>query len=252
MISYKKVGNSKTVIILCHGFGEASFIWSELVLQLSTTYTCIIPSLPGCEKTNLYDYISIDGMANDIYNIMLHEQITTSYFVGHSMGGYIGLAFAKKHESLLLGLLLVNSTIYADTLEKIDARKKINEFIEANTVLDYAKISIPNLYSKTSSTLLKNSINTHIAQTAALVSKEALIAQNNAMIERSSSETFIKETHLPIGFVIGKDDEVIPLEKSLAQSILPEKSYVKILDNVGHMSMQETNIAPFIIEFIEA
>ncbi len=250
MISYKKVGNGNTKIILCHGFGEASFIWDNLVTHLSKTYTCIIPSLPGCEETDLYDYVSIDSMANDIYNVIMHEQILTCYFVGHSMGGYIGLAFAKKHESLLHGLLLVNSTIYADTQEKIDARKKTNEFIKANTVLDYAKISIPNLYSVTSKALYKNIISKHIAQTAAVISKEALIAQNKAMIERPSSEAFIIETLLPIGFIIGKQDEVIPLQKSLTQSVLPKNSYIKVLDNVGHMSIQETNIAPYIIEYI--
>jgi pimeloyl-ACP methyl ester carboxylesterase len=252
MLSYKKTGTGKKVLLLCHGFGEAAFIWNTLTEELSKEYICIIPSLPGCGESSLYENLSIESMAEDMYEIIKYEKINEFYFAGHSMGGYIGLAFAKKYELLLKGLLLINSTVYVDTPEKIEARKKTNAFISNNTLKDYLKVSVPNLYSENSKQTLKPTIDKHIELSIQQISKEALIAQNTAMIERPSSELYITKTALPIGFIIGRQDEVIPLEKSLTQSILPQQSYVKILNNIGHVSMQETNIASFVFEFVNA
>ncbi len=67
----------------------------------------------------------------------------------------------------------------------------------------------------------------------------SLVSYQEAMIRRPDRTAVLKHSGLPILFVIGEDDPVIPLNDSLQQSYLPELSYIHILKNTGHMGMME-------------
>jgi pimeloyl-ACP methyl ester carboxylesterase len=73
------------------------------------------------------------------------------------------------------------------------------------------------------------------------------------MIERPDRTKVLKTFKKPILFVIGKNDNAVPLKASLDQCHLPSISYVKILQNSGHMGMweekKEANV--FLLEFIK-
>jgi pimeloyl-ACP methyl ester carboxylesterase len=241
-IHYTKIGKGKTILLLCHGFGESAFIWDNLAKKLAKKFTLIIPNLQGCHPTPLINKnLRIIHMVNNLHEIICKEKIKKFCFLGHSMGGYIGLAYAKKYESFLQSLCLINSTAFPDTPEKKEQRKKTNQFIAKNPIEIYLKTSIPNLYG----TAFKNkgAINNHIKNAEINISKEALIAQNTAMIYRLGSIAYLKKTKLPIHFIIGQADQVIPLAKSEAQAYLPFYPKVHILPNVGHMSFIEVDIS---------
>jgi pimeloyl-ACP methyl ester carboxylesterase len=56
--------------------------------------------------------------ADCIHALLRHENISSCIMLGHSMGGYITLAFAEKYPLLLTGLGLIHSTAFADSEEK--------------------------------------------------------------------------------------------------------------------------------------
>ena len=122
-ISYSVQGKGKPVVLL-HGFGEDSSIWDQQVLFLKEHCLLIVPDLPGSGKSDLLklkvepDPISIDDYADCIYSLLQHEAIPFCIMLGHSMGGYITLAFAEKYPLLLEGFGLIHSTAYADSEEK--------------------------------------------------------------------------------------------------------------------------------------
>ncbi len=68
---------------------------------------------------------------------------------------------------------------------------------------------------------------------------KALIQYCRAMIKRPERIEVLKQTTLPVLFIIGEKDQAIPLQQSLAQCHLPSMSYVHILPNAGHMGMIE-------------
>src|SRR5258708_8110839 len=119
-IFYQDVGKGAPVLLI-HGFGETSEVWKNQTEYLKNDFHLIVPDLPGSGKSEMIDDMSIEGMAEVVRAIFNSEspEVPPSggfrgVFIGHSMGGYITLAFADKYPELLNGFGLLHSTSYAD------------------------------------------------------------------------------------------------------------------------------------------
>src|SRR5690348_5403533 len=120
LISYSVEGEGKAVVLL-HGFAEDRRIWNNQAAFLKNQFKLIIPDLPGSGKSGLLTYktsISVDNYADCIHALLKEEQIEQCILLGHSMGGYITLAFAEKFAYLLKAFGFVHSTAFADSEEK--------------------------------------------------------------------------------------------------------------------------------------
>lgn len=104
--------------MLIHGFGEDAAIWNNQTEYLKDKFQLIIPDLPGSGKSEMTDDMSMEGMAEVIHSIIRQEDIDACTVIGHSMGGYITLAFAEKYPDYLSAFGLFHSTAYADSDEK--------------------------------------------------------------------------------------------------------------------------------------
>src|SRR5690606_879742 len=86
---------------------------------------CIVPRIPGSGGSSLLSgNPSIETYADVIKAIVDAEQLRFYNLVGHSMGGYISLAYAKKYTDGLKGITLFHSSAYADSEEKKETRRK--------------------------------------------------------------------------------------------------------------------------------
>src|SRR5687767_13377022 len=93
-IFYRILGSGNPVVLL-HGFGEDSAIWKNQVDYLQDKFQLIIPDLPGSGKSTMdHGPWTMDRFADAIKSILDQESINNCVFIGHSMGGYITLAFA--------------------------------------------------------------------------------------------------------------------------------------------------------------
>src|SRR5690606_23251687 len=129
---------------------EDHTIWHNQIAYFKNQYQLIIPDLPGSGLSELCNNMSIEGMA-DVVKTIVDESVKSCgekiVLVGHSMGGYIALAYAEKYPEDLCGLGLFHSTSYADSKEKIITRKKGIEFIETHGAFAFLKATLPNLFS---------------------------------------------------------------------------------------------------------
>ncbi|WP_369407157.1 alpha/beta fold hydrolase [Seonamhaeicola sediminis] len=108
-----------SAIVLLHGFLENSNIWKPFIPQLSKKNRVVCIDLLGHGQTECLGYIhSMELMAEVVETVLKHLKIRRSIFVGHSMGGYVALAFAEKNPDNVKGLCLMNSTARSDTQEK--------------------------------------------------------------------------------------------------------------------------------------
>src|SRR3954464_11833402 len=144
-IFYRSKGKGPAIVLL-HGFAEEGSIWKQQ-FDIFTNHRLIIPDLPGSGGSEITDDMSIDGMAVTINEFLKASGIRRCILIGHSMGGYITLAYAEKFKDSLNGFGLVHSTAYPDSNEKIETRNKGISFIEQQGAYEFLKISIPNLYS---------------------------------------------------------------------------------------------------------
>ncbi|MGZ5286357.1 MAG: alpha/beta fold hydrolase [Flavisolibacter sp.] len=242
-ISYKIIGEGPLVVLL-HGFGEDSSIWNHQVKALKD-YRLLIPDLPGTGNSEMTADMSLEGMAESIKNLVALEQNLHAgsadrrfSLLGHSMGGYITLAFAEQYPNLLNGFGLIHSTAYADSPEKILTRRKGMEFVEKHGAYEFLKTSIPNLYAPLSKENHPEWIEEHLNDVRNF-SGAALVNYYDSMIKRPDRTEILKTTELPVLFILGKYDNAVPLKDGLEQCYLPSLSYIDVLYQSGHMGMIE-------------
>lgn len=237
-IFYRIAGSGKPVLFI-HGFGEDGEVWNnQLGLISSNPFQFIIPDLPGSGKSELIDNMSMEGMADVILSIIRQENITHLTIIGHSMGGYILLAFAEKYPKYLNAFGLYHSTAYADSEEKKAARRKGIDFINEHSAFEFLKTSTLNLFSPKTKDTKAQLVNEFI-ESLSNFSSAALVSYYHAMIYRPDRTIILKEAKIPILFIMGEYDNAIPLNDCLQQCHLPEKSYIHILFQSGHMGMLE-------------
>jgi pimeloyl-ACP methyl ester carboxylesterase len=236
-IVYRVYGNGKPVMLV-HGFGETGDVWQTQVDFLKDSFQLIVPDLPGSGQSEMIDDMSIEGMAEVVKTILEAEAAKKVAMIGHSMGGYITLAFAEKYPGYLNSFGLFHSTTFADTEEKKAARRKGIEFTREHGAYDFLKSTIPNLFSEQSKSTMRSAVE-HLIAKGKYFRPEAIIAYYEAMISRPDRTAILKNTKLPVLFIIGENDITIPMQDMLKQSHLPGKSFIHILHQSAHLGMLE-------------
>ncbi|GAC1439300.1 MAG: alpha/beta hydrolase [Sediminibacterium sp.] len=240
-ITYRTTGSGQPVVLL-HGFGEDSHIWDLQVTFLQEHCLLIVPDLPGSGRSSILQpaasVVRVEDYADCIHALLLHEKISSCCMLGHSMGGYITLAFAEKYPSLLNGFGLIHSTAFADSEEKKENRRRGIALMGQYGGTPFLRNTIPGLFGED----FKKSHPEKVAELVAAASRfttEALQQYYQAMLLRPDRTAVLKSNPLPVLFVIGTADTAAPLSAVLPQTHLPLKSYIHILDGVGHMGMWE-------------
>ena len=227
------------VVVLLHGFGENETVW-ESCMHLSQTCKLIVPQLPGTGDSEMIPDMSMEGMASCLKHLLDIETNTSEpvILLGHSMGGYITLAFAAQYPALIAGFGLVHSTAFADSEGKRATREKGIDFITKNGAAAFLKASIPNLYGALTRSQNPGKVEQHI-EIGTRFSDEALVAYYRAMLDRPDRTSVLKETPVPVLFLFGREDAAVPLSEGLRQCHLPKLSYIHIHQTAGHMGMVE-------------
>jgi pimeloyl-ACP methyl ester carboxylesterase len=236
-IFYRSIGDGPAVVLL-HGFGEEGSIWKNQYENLDGV-RLLVPDLPGSGKSPSVNDMTMEGLADAVHalvrGVLPGEQII---LVGHSMGGYIALAYAEKYAETLAGLGLFHSSAFADSDEKKDTRRKGIAFINENGAQAFLKTTIPNLYAPATREKYPSWINGHISSTHNF-SGAALVSYYESMMKRPDRTAVLKNARVPVLLVLGKFDSAVPLEDGLKQTHMADLSYIHILGEAGHMGMIE-------------
>ena len=242
ILSYEIEGNGIPVMLV-HGFGEDAYVWNEIAQALASEYQIIIPHLSGSylspiQNLLLVDNISMESMAVDLHKILEAENIDQVVMLGHSMGGYITLAFAEKYENKLCAFGLIHSTSYADSDAKKEARLKSIEFLKNNSTQSFLEVATPNLFGEKYKTSHPEKIN-ELIERASQIPEASMMAYLRAMRKRKDRTDIIKNTTKPVFFCIGMKDNAVNPEDAIVQSKIPEKAQTLILEEAGHQGMME-------------
>jgi len=253
-VFYRASGQGKTVMLV-HGFCEDGNIWNDLIKKLEKNFRVIVPDIPGSGKsTNLKvedTPVSIDDYAEVLIQVLKNESVSDCTVIGHSMGGYITLAIAEKHPGILNGFGLFHSTAFADNEERKQTRLKSIDFIQTHDAVSFLRTAIPGLFTDKFKQEHADVIE-KLIDAGSSFSSETLIQYQKAMINRPERKIVLQKTRLPVLFIIGEKDQVIPVQQSLEECHLPFVNNVHILPNAAHMSMLEESelCADIIISFL--
>lgn len=254
-LSYIDEGVGPVTILLIHGFGEDNQVWANQVAFLSKQFRIIAPNLPGvhCKPLPMQPNSTptISQYVEVLHSLMHHLQIEQYFIMGHSMGGYIGGAFADYYTNHVQGLGLIHSTTYADTEVKKDSRLKVASFLQAFGTRQFLETATPNLFGPGFKQAHPEQIQ-KIIESGSDISSEAMIQFVMAMHTRKAFTHLLVQNKLPILMVIGEADMAVPLEDALAQAKLLAPKNVIQLKGIGHMGMLEASqqVNEAIVQFV--
>lgn len=237
-VTFLEKGKGKAVVLL-HGFLGSHKIWEQTINDLSKSYRVIAIDLPGHGHTDCVGYAhSMDLMAKCVKSVLDSLKLKRYVIVGHSMGGYVGLAFADLFPDSLRGLCLYHSTGYADSTEKKKDRLRAINAVKANRGI-YTKATIRNLFATKNLKYLKEEISFATA-IAKETSKKGIIAALHGMRDRPRRDIILGLVKYPIMMVIGEHDNVLHYEQLLEQAELIKNKTVLYLEHDGHFGFLES------------
>ena len=233
-IAYVDKGEGEVVVLL-HGFCGSFGYWENVIPELSKSYRVIALDLPGHgESDSDIKDCSIENYADIIKALLDQLRIQKITMFGHSLGGYITLAFAEKYSGSLNGFSLVHSTAFPDSDEAKKGRvanveKVNNEGIEV--LIDGLG---PKLFSPDN---VEQDYVKAAKEIGYLTSPQGAVCALTAMKNRIDRNHVLNTTQLPVLLIAGEQDQIIPVEKTF--SVSRDNIQQKIVKNSGHMSMYE-------------
>lgn len=131
-IHYQIQGDGPFILLL-HGFLEDHLIWEEIHPLLSDRFTLVMPDLPGHGKSAvLSETQSMSEMGEAIQALLDHLGIDQYDLMGHSMGGYVGLAMLEQKPEKVNRFFLLNSTPEADSEQRKKNRNRGIQLMDQN------------------------------------------------------------------------------------------------------------------------
>ena len=236
-ISYHLSGEGNTVVLL-HGFMEDHSIWDDFSGELSQKYRVIRIDLPGHGGSSVFgDVHTMEFMADAVRLVLETEHAGPCIMAGHSMGGYVSLAYARKYGDDLQGIVLFHSHAAADDEQGRVNRDRTIEIVNGEHGA-FIHACIPTLFCEDTVDLFSMEIE-GLRKRSMQTPVRGITAALAGMRDRPDSMELLGEITVPVFFIIGKKDAKIPLEKIMEQLPAPANSEALIIDNIGHMGFIE-------------
>ena len=238
-----------SIIVLLHGYLENLSMWDFCIPAMIAFNRVIAIDLLGHGKTECLGYIhTIEDQADMVFAVLQNLQIKKATIVGHSMGGYVALAFAELYPEYLKSLVLMNSTALEDSAERKKNRDRAIKMVKKDYA-SFVRISISNLFSQENRTLLEAEIE-NVKIEALKTPVQGIIAAQEGMKIRKDRQLLLQSLKIPVLLILSIKDPVLDYEENLKQI---ENTTVKVATLPdGHMSHIEnkSELLAILLKFI--
>ena len=228
-------GRGRAVLFL-HGFLENRRMWQQTIKALPRTIRKITLDLPGHGDSENLGYVhTMEEMAELVQALMKHLYLRKAVLCGHSMGGYVALAFAEKYPDHLKGLILMNSNSRADSEEKKLNRNRAIKLVKQN-YQSFIRNAIPALFAEGNRKRLKKEI-AKVRKEALRTSVQGIVAALEGMKIRVDREPILAFAPYPILFIASAQDPVLPIK--VLEEQMEHTAVQGLKFQEGHMSHLE-------------
>lgn len=257
-VHYYRVGSGPPLVLL-HGTAASLHTWEGWKKELQDEFTIIALDLPAFGLTGPHperDY-SPAAYADFLYDFVETLALDSFHLAGNSLGGLIAWNFTAQYPEKVEKLVLVDPSGFPKLVEEPDALA----FQLANN-----RLTAPLLKYITPRSLVEASLKDVYADdgkvTAALVDRyyDMMLREGNrqAFIDRSRSKVradtaLLAQIEMPVLIIWGAEDTWIPAADAERFSALLPDDQVVILDNLGHVPMEEAPdvTAPLVRHFLK-
>ncbi len=233
---YYKVEGKGPVIVLLHGFLLNSTYWRNLIPELLKKNQVLTIDLPGHGKSGCISEIHSMELMAEVVNFILEElKITSANFIGHSMGGYITLAFAEKYESKVKTIVLLNSTPLPDSPESKINRDRAIAVINNNSQI-FIRMAITNLFPEKNQLRFSSEIEVLINE-ASFFPIKGITAAIKGMKNRIDRTSVLKSFEGNKYLICGEEDPIVHFSIVKKAAKISNTTLIKVKS--GHMSLIE-------------
>ena len=241
----KDINENQKTIVLLHGYLETMNIWNELVDLLKDKYRVIVLDMPGHGLTDSAPAqkggVSVNTMefGADVVKALIEKCNAKKVVLGgHSMGGYVTLAFCRKYPGALQKAIIFNSNPYKDDPSKAEDRKREIDVIRAGKLDMLAELSIPKMFKPENLRLFDDKI-METLELCDMHNPEGIVASVMGMQQREDTTDIMENPPVPMMMFEGDSDRFLDLE-GVTQMIrkFPKVKHI-LLENTGHNSFIE-------------
>jgi pimeloyl-ACP methyl ester carboxylesterase len=246
---YKEVYGAGDPILCLHGLGANVYSWRHFIAPFSQHNKLILVDFKGCGRSPkpLDTHYSTEEKVEDIYKLILEENLTNLTLVGNSLGGAVALLVAlrlgKQQPDRLSKLVLIDSAGDQGTLPP-------------HLNLLRSPLGIPLIYLAPSKLatrmtlrmcyydrkrITKADVKAYAAPLANRGGRHALLQTARRCIPANVDELIaqIATIKVPTLILWGREDKVIPLKVGeLLHQLIPN-STLEIIEHCGHIPQEE-------------
>lgn len=248
-ISFTDIGKGHAVVLL-HGFLEDQTIWNNISSFLSKKFRVLCIDLLGHGESDCYGYIhTMEDQADMLFALLTELRLRKISLAGHSMGGYVALAFAELYPEHVRSLILLNSSAQADSEERKQNRNRAIDVVKKNSSA-FVRMATQNLFDTEAHKLYAEQISNFTAQ-ALKTSLQGIIASLEGMKIRMDREALLHFGPYPKLIIASENDTIIPL-KDIQEQIAGTDVAFKIIKG-GHVSLieQEASVTDTMLSFLK-
>lgn len=227
--------NDKPALVLLHGHGVGPSIWDSLQAAFSPAYRILKPDF-----STLTSHTSVEAYAEQLYSLLVASQVDRCVLIGHSMGGYVALALAASHPERVAGLVLFNSTAFADpnTDEQRAKRDAAQTQLQTEGSAAFIEKAVTSMFSKPDQQKKADLVRATVERYKTLPT-EALLAGLQAIRARPDRSELLIDAPYPVLILEGRHDMAVPIERSQELNDKLPNAQLVILENSGHLGMLE-------------
>jgi pimeloyl-ACP methyl ester carboxylesterase len=231
---------SGDAIVLLAGFPLTREIWEAQAAELARTHLVIRPDLRGIGSSSVPDgpYL-METLAGDIAAVLDALGIDRAAIVGHSLGGYVALAFCRMYSERALKLALVCSRLAADSAEKAREREMLADRAEELGSIDPVMDAyVPNLFAKRTAQQHPE-LTGRARQIASGIDPRGAAAMLRGMAQRVDSSDIAEDLEMPVLIVAGEEDVIVPVSEAEEMARTFPGAALRVISGSGHMPMME-------------
>ncbi len=237
-VSYSIRGTGRPIVLL-HGYMEAGEIWDPLAERLEEEYRIIAPDLPGHGDSGVLGEVhTMEFLAGAVREVLRDAGEKRVLMIGHSLGGYVTLAFVEMFPELLAGYVLFHSHPHADTPEAVARRNREIAVVRAGRKNIMYPGNVSMMFALDNLKTMKGELE-RSKKIASRNPGEGIIAMLNGMIARPSRQCILENGSVPLLWILGRHDLYFSPEKAQHDIGLPHNAGVVILENSGHLGFIE-------------
>ncbi|MFL5579509.1 MAG: alpha/beta fold hydrolase [Gemmatimonadaceae bacterium] len=236
-VGYDDVGVGTPAVFL-HPFPADRTYWAPQLGALVDHSRCIAPDLRGFGESTVGPPYTVDQYADDVAVLLDVLGVERAVVCGLSLGGYVALAFWRRHRHRVRALVLADTRAGADTDEARERRRALAALARERGAAAVADAQITGLVGKSTRERHPELVDAlhHMLEIAPV---EGIVGALEAMMARPDSTPLLAGIDVPTLVVVGAEDVLTPEAEARRLHAGIPGSRLEVIAGAGHVSSFE-------------